>query len=72
MSGGEGETIMKRRVTVAGEHVLVEVLESAVGDWTASGVVAGRVLAVTGPTANRAASDWSVAADRDRTSAMTG
>ena len=54
---------MKRRVTVQGRHVEVQIDETSPGVWTASAEHRGEILKTTGPAANRAASDWRDAAN---------
>jgi len=54
---------MKRRVTVLGRHVEVQIDETSPGVWTASAEHRGETLTTTASAANRAASDWRDAAN---------
>jgi hypothetical protein len=51
------EAEMKRRVTVLGRHVAVQINETSPGVWTASAEHRGEMLKTTAAAANRAASD---------------
>ena len=55
---------MKRRVTVLGRHVEVQIDETSPGVWTASAEHRGEILKTTAAAANRAASDWRDAANK--------
>jgi hypothetical protein len=68
VSGGQfGGTEMKRRVTVQGRHIEVQIDETSPGVWTASAEHQGEILKTTASAANRAASDW-----RDRANEIEG
>lgn len=58
---------MQRRVSVQGKHVKVSIEQTGPSDWSASAEHLGHLLVVSGSTANRAASDWSEAANRAST-----